>query len=244
MHEDESIIIEEPMFMLVNAFSAVNFGHDLSILLDRINIYKNTVIDIPVIVGDIMNSIPRSLEICKILLPDTKFYYLPSNKIVKFTHAIIPPNTVFDILKNKYLIQDIIRIYNNGSIEDKYMNRKIFIVKNNANKNIITKSTVFFCVNTINILINYYNYVYINPETMPMNEIVLYLTNAKKIITSTGSISYGNAIFFNKSAEIYYVNADPYYDNQICKVVHCSFNLDSCILHFLNLIGEELPSST
>lgn len=236
--EAPSVIIEEPMFMLLNPFSAVNFGHDLSILLDRIKLYKRMMTDMPVIVGDIMNSIPRSLEICKVLLPDTKFYYLPSNTVVKFKNTIIPTNTVFDILKNPDLIQEIIRIYNTGTIDQKYLNRKIFIVKNNENNNIISKYNVFNCMNTVQILISHYDYVYINPEKMPMNEIVLYLTNAKKIITSFGSISYGNAIFFNKSAEIIYLNNQPYYDNNLCRVVTCSYDLDSYIKFFLKQIGE------
>ena len=238
LREPPSVVIEEPMFMLLNAFSAVNFGHDLSILLDRIKLYKRMMRDMPVIVGDIMNSIPRSLEICKLLLPDTKFYYLPSNTVVKFKNAVMTPNTIFDILKNQDLIQEIIRTYNSGTIDQKYLNRKIFIVKNNENNNIISKYNVFNCMNTVNILISEYDYVYINPEKMPMNEIVLYLSNAKKIITSYGSISYGNAIFFNKSAEIIYLNNQPYYDNHLCRVVTCSYDLDSCVKLFLKQIGE------
>jgi hypothetical protein len=236
--EIPSVVIEEPMFMLLNTFSAVNFGHDLSILLDRIKLYKSMKLDIPVIVGDIMNSIPRSLEICKALLPDTKFYFLPSNTVVHFKYAIISQNTFFDILKNSDLIQEIIQVYNRGHIEQKFLNRKVFIVKNNDNKNVVTKDTVFNCRNTIDVLIDYYNYVYINPEKMPMNEIVLYLSNAKKIITSHGSISYGNAIFFNKSAEIFYLNTYACYDNHLCKTIYCDYNLDSCIKQFLKQIGE------
>lgn len=236
--ETPSLIIEEPMFMLLNPFSAVNFGHDLSILLDRIKLYKAMKLNIPVVVGDIMNTIPRSLEICKVLLPDTQFYFLPSNTVVNFKYIVIPPNTVFHILKNLDLIQEIIQIYNKGAIEQKFMNRKIFIVKNNDNNNIITKYNVFNCRNTIQTLVDYYNYVYINPEKMPMNEIVQYLSNAKKIITSYGSISYGNAIFFNKSAEIFYLNQEPYYDNHLCKVIHCDYDLDSCLKKFLKQIGE------
>ena len=195
-------------------------------------------LNIPVVVGDIMNTIPRSLEICKVLLPDTQFYFLPSNTVVNFKYIVIPPNTVFHILKNPDLIQEIIQIYNKGAIEQKFMNRKIFIVKNNDNNNIITKYNVFNCRNTIQTLVDYYNYVYINPEKMPMNEIVQYLSNAKKIITSYGSISYGNAIFFNKSAEIFYLNQEPYYDNHLCKVIHCDYDLDSCLKKFLKEIGE------
>jgi hypothetical protein len=233
-----AVVIEQPVFMLVNAFSATNFGHDLSILFDRIAYYRSLRLNIPVVVGEIMNSIPRSLEICQLLLPDTEFYYLKNNTPTLFKNIIIPHNTQFYIEKNHQLINEVITKCNATSIDEKYMNRKIFIVKNNSNKNIVTKSTVFQCIHTMELLTNQYNYVCINPEAMHMTEIVKYLSNASKIITSHGAISYGNAIFFNKNANIYYLNADAYYDNHISKTVYVSQNIDSDVQTFLKTINE------
>src|SRR5271155_1163789 len=43
------IIIEEECFFLINCFNAVNFGHDLSIILDRLDYYITKKLDIPIV---------------------------------------------------------------------------------------------------------------------------------------------------------------------------------------------------
>lgn len=66
--------VHEPMFLLCNPFSGRNAGHDLSILFNRIAIYRRMGLSIPVVVAQSMQDFPLTLDICKVLLPDTEFY--------------------------------------------------------------------------------------------------------------------------------------------------------------------------
>jgi len=58
-------------------------------------------------------------------------------------------------------------------------------------------------------------WIIINPEKMNMNEIILYLSRAKKILTSYGAISYAHEIFFNRDCNWYFLKFQylPYNDN-------------------------------
>jgi len=245
---EPEIVVEEQMFLLLNSFSSVNFGHDLSILFDRINTYRSLNLNIPVVVGDCMYHIPRSLEILKMFFPDTQLYYLPSNTTVLFKDLIITENIVFDILKNKDIIDELIKKCNDSNNDDKYKGKKIFIVKNfNNNKNILTKYTAFNCSKTMDILTTKLNYICINPEEMPMRDIILYLNNASKIVTSYGAILYGNGLFFNKNAEMYFMNTLetegtlPYYDVDLyTQIFSINSNIDDVIDAFLENINETL----
>ena len=233
--------VKEPMFLLANPFSATNFGHDLSILFDRISYYRSQRLTRSVVVSE---TIPRSLEICRMLLPNTPFYFLSNNKIVEFDDLLIGHNEIFHINKHSNLKEEVINksLSSLTHSEQKYMGRKIFIVKNNSNKNIISSHTSFICDKTIDVLVNDYDFVCINPETMPIEEIVTYLIQASKIITSFGAISYGNGIFFNRNSQNFILNATAYYDQDIVRPVHLPdppYNIDANLDFFLSAIGEK-----
>ncbi len=238
-------IVEEPMFLLFNPFSGRNVGHDLSILFHRIHLYRQMQLDIPIIVGDTMLEFPFSLEICKLLLPNSKLYFLKSNTIVNFKNIIITQNVIFDINRYTYLHKEIIsRCIDNCDNIEKYGNKKVFLVKNLYNqKNIVSKYTGFYVSDLINKLEQNYGFIIINPETMAYDEIILYLSLASKIVVSYGAIMYGNAIFFNEIAKLYYIttnsNLIPYYRPERYKTILLQDNnLDRNVNYFLSKIEE------
>jgi len=243
---NEDITIDNEMFLLCNPFSATNIGHDLSILFHRINIYRERGLTIPVVLSEFMLTIPRSIEICRLLLPDTEFYMLPSNKIVKFKHLHITSNLVFDIKKHDKIIQEILeKSIQSPTIQniDDYKNKKVLIIKTTKNKNVLSTNTCFNCDKTIELLISKYDYVYINPEEMPMVDIILYVHFAQKIVCSYGAILYAHCIFFNPNIKYIYLNTlkvPPYFlQPEQYTSVNTSIELDTKIPEFLNELGEE-----
>lgn len=241
----KKVNITENVFLLFNTFSARNSGHDLSILFNRINYYLSNKLDIPVIIGDTMSDFPFTLDICKLLLPNTKFYTINADTIIEFDNIIITYNYVFDINCHKYLHKEIQnKVINNCINLDKYKNKKICLLKHiQLNKNIVSMSTAFYGTKLLNILENKYNYIIINPEIMKYDELILYLSFASKILVSYGSIMYTNAIFFSDTASLYYIktiNNPPYYDEHRYKWVNTSSDLDSNIDSFISSIDEDL----
>jgi hypothetical protein len=243
----EDIVIDNEMFLLCNPFSATNIGHDLSILFHRINTYRERGLTIPVVLSEFMLTIPRSLEVCKLLLPNTEFYMLPNNKIVKFTKLHIASNLVFDIKKHNNIIEEVLeKSIQSPTIQniDDYKNKKILLIKTTKNKNVITSSTCFNCDKTIELLTSKYDYVYINPEEMSMIEIILYVHFAKKIVCSYGAILYAHAIFFNPHIKYIYLeqlhNVPLYFlKREQYTSIRISNELDKNIPELLSQLGEE-----
>jgi hypothetical protein len=238
--------IDKPMFLLLNPFGGRNVGHDLSILFHRIHIYKTKNLSMPVIVGESMLDFPFTLDICKMLLPNTEFYMMKKDTFVEFKNLYITHNVVFDINLHTYLHNELTKYcIENCTNIDKYKNKKICLIKNTATqKNIVTTNTSFYSKELVKILETKYGYVVINPETIKSCEMILYLHFASKILVSFGAIMYGNAIFFNKSADLYYIishsnNYVPYYDASRYKWVRVNNeNLDNEIDLFIKNIDE------
>jgi hypothetical protein len=239
--------IDEPMFLLLNPFGGRNVGHDLSILFHRIHTYKTKNLSMPVIVGESMLDFPFTLDICKILLPNATFFMLKKNTVVEFNNIYITHNVVFDINLHTYLHDEIIKhcIETSNDI-DNFKNKKVCLIKNTfIQKNIVTKSTSFYSKELINILETKYDYVILNPETLSTSDLILYLYFSSKILVSYGAIMYGNAIFFNKSAQLFYITLigndyPPYYDAHRYTWVRVNdINLDNEKELFIKSIGEK-----
>lgn len=232
--------VDREMFLLLNPFGASNIGHDLSILFDRIATYKARGYRMPVVVGDVMKLIPRSLEICMLLLPDTEFFFLPSDKIIHFRHIHIHKNVIFDITRHrttivKELIEKCIAATPAGDLES-FKNKKVIIMKTDLNLQVVTSSTCFRCSNTIRQLESRHGFMYINPEKLHMKDIILYLYFASRIVTSYGAISYAHGIFFNPSITYHFVKTiyNPYYDAEKYKIVPAPLDIDSVQESFIS----------
>lgn len=238
--------IDEPMFLLLNPFGGRNVGHDLSILFHKIHTYRTKNLTMPVIVGESMLDFPFTLDMCKLLLPNTTFYMLKKDAVVEFNNLYVTHNVVFDINLHKYLHNEIIqRCIEKCADIDKYKNKKICLIKNSfTQKNIVSTNTSFYSKELIKILETEYNYVIINPENIDSYDMILYLYFANKILVSHGAIMYGNAIFFNKTADLYYIisvhnDYTPYYEQHRYKWVRVNdTNLDNEMELFIKNIDE------
>lgn len=240
-----SICIDETCYLLANPFNASNFGHDLSIILDRINSYINLNLDIPVILPQFVESIPRIKEVVEILLPSTKIILMEPDKIYKFSKLYVTFNEIFNILKHQSLINKLIdnTIKSMDNLE-KYKNKKIIIFKNSKHANVVSKWNCFNAIDCINTLVNNLEWVEINPEILNIKELICYLCFAKKIITSYGAISYGNAVFFNPNAKRYFLcinNWGPYYHDNLYEIIHVNeLNLDSIKNRIISIVEKNI----
>jgi len=234
--------IEQPMFLLCNPFSGRNAGHDLSILFNRIHIYRTLGLQIPVVVSQSMNDFPLTLDICKVLLPSIEFHILPSDRPVEFRNLMITENVVFDINLHRGMHREIIDYYTRD-MDEKCLNRKVCLIKNTAvNKNIVSSWSAFHSISLMKELEEKYNYVVINPEQIDTRSLVCYLYKATKILVSYGGIMYVNQIFFNPGAQLYYIDKSgqtPYfYASRYKRVTPEHVDLDYNISGFLKMINE------
>ena len=110
---------------------------------------------------------------------------------------IILTNFFFHIYKHPYLIQDSIQRTIKTYDNPKYKNKNIFIAKSHEQKFVFNKHTVIRCPILLDKIRKRDNWIIINPETMNLYDIILYLYYAKRILTSYGAILYGHEIFFN-----------------------------------------------
>lgn len=236
-------IVEREMFLLCNPFSATNIGHDLSIIFDRINEYKVRGLTIPVVLAEVMLDCPRSVELCKILLPTAEIYCLPSNKIVNFKKLHISKNVIFDITRHNSIIRSIIdSVISDPTInsDDTFKHKKIILIKSNRNNYVVSRWSCYNASRFIDTLVDSKGWIFINPEDMSMKEIIAYLYYADKIVTSYGAISYAHTIFFNPSIKYYYLftTHGPYYSTHNANIIRTSLDLDSNIPTLLANLGE------
>ena len=227
------IIIENEMFLLANPFTGTNIGHDLSIIFNRIHIYKEHKLNIPVVLPEFIKTIPRSLEMCRMLLPETDIFFIPDNKVIQFTNLHITENIIFDIMRHKYLADEIIKtVMNTNEITsqiDKYKDKKIILIKTNNHKYVVNKWTAFHCPITIELLTTKYGWIFINPEEITMTEMIAYLYLAKRIVTSFGAISYAHTMFFNPKINYHYLQSShgPYFMKEKHVILHKHLDLDA-----------------
>lgn len=249
----ETIVKSEPqtpvepiMYLLANPFSGRNIGHDISILLDRIHNYRTCRYKVPVVLPQCVYECPRSLELCKMLLPTTEFYFLETDRVYHFKNLIVPlSHELFNIMKHTYLIEELkekARSELSDTLE-KYSGKKIFLVKNSSHKIVAQTNNMYVCPKTIEYLETKRGYVCINPEILCMNEIICYMAGCTKLIASYSGILYGNGIFVNPDAEKFILNRDAsdYFTiGSPFKVVYSRNNIDENINGLLVQINEPL----
>lgn len=219
-------------------FSNFNIGHDMSIILNYIHMYRERKLTCDIIIS--MIHYEKIIKIIKILLPYTNIIYITPNLIYKFENLIVFNSpAIFDILRHKYLINEIILEIKKKIIDiTKYIGKNIILLKTNK-QNIFTDSFLypdeFYSVISKN-----NNFIIIDPEKDELFDIIMYLNNCNSIITSQGAIQYFNCIFLKNDAKMIVLYYDdrynkPYYHEKY-KSLKCSQNLNDS----LNLIIEYL----
>ena len=78
----------------------------------------------------------------------------------------------------------------------------------------------------------------INPEVLPMKELILYLYFASQIVTSHGAISYAHGIFFNPEIKYHFIKTlyDPAYDKEKFTIIQMPLDIDSVESEFISAI--------
>jgi hypothetical protein len=241
---DAEETIEETCFMLCNPFNAVNVGHDLSITLDRLHEYLSMKLECPLVFPEAARAIPRVVELVQAFLPDRRIIFLQDDVVYKFKRVFITKNCVFDILKYPYIITAVRRAAMSKipNLSD-YAEKKIFMVKTTKNRNVVSPWSCFEADRLMETLEKEYGWICINPEKMSMLEIVAYLFQASKIVTSFGAIVYGNGIFFNPYpvCKRYFISQghSPYYDVEKYKIIEVkSNNLDLTVGQIIKQLEE------
>jgi len=244
--------------LFANAFSYANSGHELSIVNYLLNYYYQLTKDSNLMTNDkLLNQnstfiilfeeskkCPRILEYIELFIPASQFIFIDYDHIYNFKNIHIPYTHHFNINQFPQLFDDAIIKVNqeiiHKQLSSKYIGKNIFLVKTNKNNNISTHNA-YICSNVIEFLESA-GFIIINPEEMNMIEIISYLSQANKIITSFGNILYTHMNFFNKHAKIIFITAlnEIPYENiskQHFNILHLpSTNLDDSMTLFLKFI--------
>lgn len=193
--------IDDECFLLANPFTSTNAGHELSIILDCVVYIRKHNIQ-KIILFKYAYKYPNNLDLLKLLIPECKFIFIDFDIVYQFKKIHIIKQELHNIFKHQPIIDElktkIIAKYN----LPKFKNKKVIMIKNNRNKQVLRTYDQFICENLFTEL-QKRNYVIINPEEMNIFDITLYLLFAKVIISSYGGILYTHQIFFNTKADIY-----------------------------------------
>lgn len=196
-------LIEQECFLMANPFTGINSGHELSIILDAVDyIRKNTTIEKIVVFGYAFKY-PNNLNLLKLLIPEDKLLFMNFNTVYQFNKIHIIKQELHNITKHQYLIDELkYKITLRYPDISKYKNKKVIMIKNKRNAQVVRTYDQFICETLFNEL-HKRGYLIINPEQMDIFNLVMYLMHARIIISSYGGILYTNQLFFNMGADIY-----------------------------------------
>lgn len=229
--------IEEPVCSFMSAFDSVNFGHNLSVIIDFIHQYRKHNLTCPILLSEESKKYPNILRILELFFTDIR--YIANDKVYKFSNVYFFHQVFFDILHHRDIIEEIRNLAIARVSAEKYKHKNIFIVKLiNIDTNIVEKHTAFYSSEMIQRL-EKNGYIVIHPEKMHIYDIIAYLTYATKIVTSTGAINYGHSIFFNRLAKWFFLHQgspNVYFDHEKYTYIKCDYNLDTQIPSFMKIL--------
>jgi len=227
--------VDQEVCYAMTPFDSVNFGHNLSILFDLVHKYRVHNLSCPLVFSERSKQFPNILTLARLFFPSLVF--VENNVIMEFRSIHIFEPVILDIHRHKDIIEECrsLALAKVGDLE-RFKNKKIFMPKlSTKNANITKRSTALRAKVWLEILAENPEWVYINPEEMDICEIIAYLTYANTIVTSTGSICYGHAIFYSTIASWFFLfngthdsGIIDYLKERYIKV-RCTENLDDCI---------------
>lgn len=126
------------------------------------------------------------------------FYY--------FERLCIPPLAHWHVTRYSDMIPDILTRLHILATELKFQvdpdpPTRILLVKNGTE--CMVTCTIMLTDNQVRDLVGRHGFFHLIPENHHPIQIIHYLQHAKHIITQVGSISFTNALFFNKDAIVY-----------------------------------------
>lgn len=230
---NECVMMDDECLLLANPFSGVNSGHDLSVILNALQYYLTNNMQCKVVIHIESFVIPRNIELIELFIPRDKFIIINYDKYYFFKNIHIPKPIIFDIFAHKLLINKLKKsIITKMSNSDEYKNKKIVLIKNMNNLNIVRKENCYQCSELFTLL-EKNGWIIINPEKMHIYKIAMYIMFANKIFLSGGAIAYTHVIYMDdKISKIYFVAPVNIADSINCELAHkCIFvndtNLDT-----------------
>jgi mRNA-degrading endonuclease HigB of HigAB toxin-antitoxin module len=194
--------IDTECFLMANPYTGVNSGHELSIILDCVDYIRKANIQ-KIVIFNYSYKYPNNLYLLKLLVPEDNLLFINFNTVYQFRKIHIIKQELHNICKHQYLIEELKhKILAKGGDVTKYKNKKIIMIKNIRNIQVLRSYDQFICERLFSEL-HKRGYVIINPEQMDIFDLALYLMHARIIISSYGGILYTNQIFFNMGADIY-----------------------------------------
>lgn len=227
--------IDQEVCYAMSPFESVNFGHSVSNLFNILHEYRSRGLTCPIVLSEESKRFPNLLTLAQLLFPGIVF--IENNTILTFRSVHIFEPLILDILRHPHIIEECRTraLATLGDLE-RFKNKKIFMPKLiTTNANIVKRSTAFRAKVWLDILAEIPDWVYINPEQMDICEIIAYLTFAKTIVTSTGSIFYGHGVFYSPDAHWMFLYKIGSLDNY-----HVEYYWDR--FHYLNC-DEDLDAS-
>lgn len=215
--DTKNIVIEDKCIFLHNSFSTGNVGHNLFCIFNILQNYKDNI-NIKYILFDEIEENDMCSNIIKLFVPYRNIIKIKRDTIYNFKNQIIDYERPFHRVENYTTIinctLDKIKINNDLLLTPEYKkklkNRKIILIKNTEQKNMVRVEDRFDAKLLFNHLIEQ-DWLVINPEELNFFELSYILMNAKLIVTAPGrGISCCNQIFFNLNAKIIGFLHDPH----------------------------------
>jgi hypothetical protein len=198
--------INDKCVYLHNSFSSGNMGHDLFVMLNVLDKYKDNQTIMFILFNEIETN---NTKIIKLLIEPSRCITIKQGLQYNFTRQIITPEQeICDARSFSPLIQtireqiDLMMSTNMTDIElNKLMNLDVIIIKNKTQNKIVRSDDLFEATYLFEYL-HKHNWYICNPESDDFYKMVYILMHAQTIVTGQNGISCCNQVFYNLEATI------------------------------------------
>lgn len=209
-HDDECLVV-------ANAFTSINSGHDLSIILDMVAYYRAHPSITKIIILKAAHWIPNNYTLLRMLLGVEgckKLFELEWNKVYRFANIHIPRQQIINITKHANLCEELRQHIMRESAELAVQpalgqqlqskGARVVLLKTHRDRNVISVNNQLVCENLLQRL-EQSGWIVINPEKSNIIWVCATLLQAETIVFSYGSIVYTHMIFFNPKAKLKWI---------------------------------------
>jgi hypothetical protein len=212
----ENYVIKNKCIYLGNAFLDSNIGHACSYIFSIIDRYDFIDKNIKIIITD--NTLQNIIKLLLIFINKEQIIQIENTKLYKFENIIIHNSSLENILSiekytktiNKILYSELILSHQNSELD----NKNILLIKiKNSNSNKFSGCVSYELTDEMYNYMKKRDVIIIHPENICIYKLIYMLNRAKKIVTSTGAISYNHMIYFNKNADLYFIGDSYCYSN-------------------------------